>query len=198
MDTTNIKLIIGGLILGVVSNAIWKWVDPIVSFISKQILGLLIRLFKKFSESIYQEIARGHREKISYFLLFISCIILITHVLSIAFRSNIDTIFTYLFTSVGAPPSERGNFMLYVQILFAFISIYLIVFLIRARFINDSISYFNQLLNIVAPRIGDKMRVEYLSAYAQIQNQTEYNALIVSLKVHCAEYKQKVPKFFWD
>ncbi len=69
MDYLNPKYLIGGLLgtvlLGVVSSAIWDGIKPLSRFLFEKTLYISTLGIEKYKDGIYQDIAKGYHENVS-------------------------------------------------------------------------------------------------------------------------------------
>jgi len=67
--------------------------------------------------------------------------------------------------------------------------------LVREKYINNSITHFQQLIIIVEPYISKEEVLLYKSKFAQIKNKNDYVDLINNLENTLNQNKQRVPEF---
>lgn len=199
MKMKNKKLILGGgvigvIILGVITNAIWDAVKPLTAYLFKLALNLSVLGVDKFKDNIYLEIARGMHEGTSlqifitlygFVLSFVLVVVLMALIVrrkvirereSNANQNFFDKIYDYRINLL------RKSWFIWFFVLYTmFTGTILILDLTKQNYINNAVTNFEQLSKIIRPYIDEKEEVEYSSKFSQIRNKEDYVKLVSKL-----------------
>ena len=186
MQLTSIKAVLIVILLGVVSNAVWRWCEPMLAFATKWVVRLFSKLFKKFGDSLYEEISKGLHEKIGYTIFYWLCatasaVLVFFLICRVWFYKSFEQFGNEVFKS----PENTNHFMWFISIYFGISVLAIVIYQIRTKFINDSIGCFNQLLRICRPYMTEDEFNQVVSKFSQIKNRADYSSTIDPLKKIC-------------
>ncbi len=179
MNNLSWKTIYIALIVSVVGAALWKYIfEPY----SDWTLGIIVSVttfgVESLQNGIYLEIAKGLHEDtslkimlVAYSMFFAASIITLALHFIIKNNKNIKE-FKNSRTHLFFDSVSRNNIFITI-----FITFYLVFFtfdLTRSVYVNQAITYYNQLQNISLPYITDEEFRLIDSSFAQIQNSDDY------------------------
>lgn len=191
----------GIILLGIVTNALWEY----IKLSSNGILLFLVRIttlgISKLNDGIYIEIARGLHESMSLqmytlFIAFIISIVILSATLFFTLKKKI----------IEGGKNEykenaiikrfiKGKFGFYFFIIYSVFCITFFAFdVARNVYINEAVSYYNQLILIIDPEIDVLTHKIFDSRFSQIKNGEDYNLLINDLEELIKSKNFKLPK----
>jgi len=210
------NLFIGGgvvsvIILGIFTNALWDLIKPFTVFLFKIALNLSILGIDSFKNGIYEEIARGLHEYTSIQLLFIIHSILLALVIGLLFglliirkrilefegeeKSNNKNSFLNKFINVYRNIHKRSVFVWFLIFYVVFTGTIFVLDLVRQNYINNAITYFEQLTKIVRPYSTNEQMDLYYSNFSQIHNKNDFVNIINQLEEVVKNNNLKAPEF---
>lgn len=200
--------IFGVIVLGIVTNAIWDLLKPISKYMFQFLLNLSILGKEKFKNGIYEEIAKGFHEGSAFEVfrlthsIFLG-IILMTVVISFILRNKIlsyeneenKNSFFEKINNFHGKVIKKSVYAWFLFLYLIFAGTIVTLDLVREKYINNSITHFQQLIIIVEPYISKEEVLLYKSKFAQIKNKNDYVDLINNLENTLNQNKQRVPEF---
>ncbi|MFA5157658.1 MAG: hypothetical protein WC451_00500 [Patescibacteria group bacterium] len=191
-----IAYVISGIILTIFSGALYDFVvKPNIFMLAK----CLVNYVNSFNDETYLIIAKSFHEQsasslwittlisLAWLLLWLSIVLIITGYFRHSKSPN--RILKY----VESVPTTKLRWIMFVLscLLFA-ISLFGAA---QHQYINDAITYYQQLRAIDAPFISEIQLKEYDSKFAQIKNKSDYIIIINSLEEISDTNKQTHPIF---
>lgn len=177
------KIIIGGLLAAFLGSVFNRITDPLLDFSSEVLLNIITFGIKKYKDQTYQEIAKNLHESISMELLTLIILAMCTAIFMlfvVLFLKKRFIKFGLKFKKLIMNREKK-----WVKILLFFYIVFTIALalssLLRITFINQSVTYYNQLFNIAAPFINEDERLMMRSKFGQIQSKDNYDEIINSL-----------------
>lgn len=163
------------IILGAIGSGLWSYAfDPLLSYSSDITLKAITFGFKSLEDQIFLEIAKGFHERPSLLLL------------SFTFGLFLGLLIVMLLALLLSPqkyiPDVLTNRTFISGLLLLFILVMLLFIMFRTFYINDQITYYNQLYDIVAPFTDEEERLLITADFAQIENKENYIKIISHLK----------------
>lgn len=182
--------IIGVLIIGGLGNGVWEYIlKPLFSFSIDLILNLSTLGIESFKDTVYQSIAEGFSEKnsiqayglVTMLYVWLSMIVftfLLKKYKNSTKKENHNTNESKISLNRDLGMKKR----LYILSFLTFI-LFIITFIenIQLRYINNSIVYYNQLINITTPYISEQEVKNFNSKFSLIKNKTDYEKIINDL-----------------
>ncbi|MDN5068036.1 hypothetical protein [Aliarcobacter butzleri] len=182
--------ILGSILIGALGSGVWEYLlKPFFSHSINFILDVSTLGMDKFKNSIYEEVSQGFSEKNSIstysFITMIYLGFLFTMIL-ILFR-KIKNKKINLDEEDNAPKEFNNSYQKLIKIFYILSSLSILLFMIimvqniKLQYINTSIIYYKQLLNIVAPYLSEQEIKIYNSKFSLIKNKEEYEKLVDEL-----------------
>lgn len=196
--------VLGTIVVGILTNALWDVLKPATKFLYEFILNVSILGIDKFKDSIYLDIAKGHHEVFSlktYSLIigvlmsFIVLSILITarRVLQENENHAVANAIYKFFTWPKLITAK--SFLVFILIYTVFVVTIFSLNLAKDTYINDATTYYEQILSITAPYISSEEYLQTKSEFAQIKNKADYQSVIKKLELMASEHNLEIPKF---
>jgi hypothetical protein len=196
--------LLGTVVLGVISSAIWDGVKPLSIFLYKKILYISTLGIEKYKDGIYQNIAKGYHENVSLEIfvlinsLFLSAI-LVTVVFNtiIYFYRNGNHVVARKVMNLVSWPRNLSRRSLAVFILFyaVFVLTFFTLNLVKTKYENQAVVYYNQLIIISSPYLSEENIKIFQSRFAQIKNKSDYTSVVVDLEAIVKNNNLKKPEF---
>lgn len=182
--------IFGSILIGALGSGVWEYLlKPFFSHSINFILDVSTLGMDKFKNSIYEEVSKGFSEKNSISTYsFITMIYLgfLFMMILILFR-KIKNKKINLDEEDNAPKELNNSYQKLIRRFYILSSLSILLFMIimvqniKLQYINTSIIYYKQLLNIVAPYISEQEIKIYNSKFSLIKNKEEYEKLVDEL-----------------
>ena len=187
--TLNKKIVLGiisTIFLGGIGNGAWEYIiRPLFSFSSEFGLNLISFGVQKFKNQIYLEIAKNLHEDVSMSILALLTAALLSLIItSILFIFTRKYVREYIHKKMGEETTKEKKYF-YYKIFIIFYSIFAISFfcgdLARTKYINRSITKYNQLLTIITPYTQEDTVAKIKSSFALIKNKSDYDNILKNL-----------------
>lgn len=195
-----ILAIISVIILGAIGSGVWDYLlKPFLKIFPEVILTIITFGIKGLQDNIYLEVAKGFHE-IGSILIFTSLIAALTGFLFFGVLAYIQI--SQKLSNEDKNTSNQGcpdeGIVGKIRKRYRFILILVIIFLVvwlnwtwfRVAYINDKVTYYNQLYDTVAPFINEKEQLMIKSNFSQIKNKEDYDVIIDHLKKIANENNQ--------
>lgn len=184
--------IIGVIILGIFSSALWdKLFKPLTEILFRLLLYVSTLGIEKYRNGIYSEIAKGFHESVSLEIL--------TWITSVFVGTVVAVVFLKIKGHKKSALSNDGFLFktinrIYFLILYLVFSITFVgLNIVKIQYINRSIVYFEQLLNVVSTEITDDSYKGFQSEFAEIKTKNDYISSINKLKRIGKKSGKKLP-----
>ena len=200
--------IIGVIILGIFTNAIWDVLRPLTGSLFKLALNLSVLGVERFKDNIYIEIAKGMHEGVSlqvfllissfllsFVLVFIFLFLFIRGRMSFKENNNGNLSILYKIYRFQKDLPRKSWFMWFSLLFYLFAGTIFILDLIKQKYINNAVTNFEQLSKIIRPYISEEQDMAYMSAFSQIKNKKNYTSLIDELQKIAKDNDQETPDF---
>lgn len=197
---------LGVLFLGALSTPLWTdIIHPLFTTCIKIILNISTLGLIQFKNIIYLDIAKGLHEETSLqmfnFVLGITFSILISTLFILirllkninAIKSNKKILHSNRFFLFTKKMIEHNFFQYFLVAYMLFVIGFITVIAVQQEYINNAITYYNQLLIIDKPFINDEQIKIYDSEFAQIKNRENYVHITSNLIIIAKQHKQSVP-----
>lgn len=207
MNLTKPKIaigIIGTILLGVVSSAIWDGIKPLTKSAYEYTLYVSVLGAEKLKDGIYRDIAKGHHENASieiYALIngvligLILSVLLVTSIVHMHENGN-AVIAQKLKNIIQWPRHLSTRSFLVLVFLYAVFSVTVFSFnLVKTKYINEAVTYYKQLLTIVTPYVESSEIHHIESSFGQIKNRSDYELVIMNLHRIAEENNLVKPEF---
>jgi hypothetical protein len=193
------KKIVLTIILAIIASALWENVfRGFFNFIFRVLLTISTLGIEKYKDNIYVDISKGFYEKASLTIIALllgAFLGVIYATLSPVFRrkeeesGNNDKSRIKNWIS-----SHRRTYKSVLLVYLAFVTIFTILNISELAYINKSIAYYNQLVNISRPYISLNQEYIFNSRFAQIQNSNDYKQLVQEISDIVLKSNQKLPE----
>lgn len=195
------------MVLGILGSALWEnMFRDLFNFAGKFLLTIATLGIESYKDNIYKNIAKGFNESVSlqiYFFqqmmlfgfIIFSCsimYILRKHVLLKRERKIQEKSISH---SISDTMIKHPLFVWFLSFYIIFAGTVTFLDYTKRFYINNSISYFNQLVKINSPFLTDEERKTTESLFAQISNKKDYLYLINKLRENAQKNNQRVPEF---
>jgi len=196
--------IIGTVILGVVSSAIWDGVKPLTKWLYEQALYVSVLGIDKLKDGIYIDIAKGYHESASLEMYSLIHSVLLGFVIAIMVAASIvhlyengkDHIADKVKNFLIWPRNLKGrSFFVFIVFYTIFVVTILTFNLVKTKYINDAVTYYEQLTSIVAPYVDEQKMSQFESDFAQINSKSDYESIINDLLLIADENNLQKPEF---
>ena len=196
--------ILGTIGVGILTNALWDAIRPATRSFYEFLLNISILGIDKFKDGIYLDIAKGHHEIFSintYGLIIgillsfviLSLLIAARRVLKEdedhAFAKSIDKLFSW------PKQATPKGFLTFILIYTVFAITIISLNLVKETYINDAITYYEQMLSITAPYLSSEEYIQIESEFAQIKNKSDYQFVVRKLELTASEHDLETPEF---
>jgi len=164
------------VILGAFGSGLWFYIiHPLFRYSSDVILKIITFGFSSFEKNIYMEIAKGYHEAtiLEILGLFTGFIV------GVVFSSILIFIKDLTKKTIYLPNIPKKQFL--VILFLVFVSIFMLFSCFRSSYINDKITYYEQLYDTISPHIDEENRIMIKSEFAQIRTKEDYNRIINNL-----------------
>ena len=180
------------ILLGGIGSGLWELIlKPSLGNLSNLILDIITFGTTSLKNNVYANVAKGlhNQESLLSFLIFTSIIMGIC--ISVLFRKLL-----FRKPIVDKLVKKKTKFIKIVSYIYIvrFISIFFIE-TCELLYINETITYYNQLNNICLPYIDETQEHIFASQFAQITCQDDYSKIIVDLKKIANKNNIKVKSF---
>jgi hypothetical protein len=196
--------VIGTILLGIVSSALWDGIKPVSRFLYEKTLNISVLGIEKFKDGIYQDIAKGYHENVSLeIFVLINSIILSFVIVSLLMLSV-----RFLYTNGDEDTARkilkviRWPRTLNKRLFFIFFLLYTVFFLtvfslnlVKTNYINQAVTYYNQMILITKPHMSEDELQQLQSQFAQIENKSDYVEVVNNLRHITEENSLKEPEF---
>lgn len=92
---------------------------------------------------------------------------------------------------------QRPLFIWFLVVYTVFSSTIFFLDLTKEKYINQAVTYYGQLINIVDSFITEEQKEIYISSFSQIKNRQDFVSLISKLEQIGRENKQSLPEFYF-
>ena len=207
MNFTKSKIalgVAGTIFLGVISSAIWEGVKPFTKWVYEQALYVSVLGIDKLKDGIYIDIAKGHHENASleiytliYSILLGSIIgIMVIAALLHMYENGNDGMANKLKKLIEFPRKLQGRSFLLFIIFYTIFAVTIYSFdLVKTKYINEAVTYYEQLVSIVTPYIEQQQIDQMNSEFAQINSKSDYESVINNLLEIVDENNLEKPQF---
>ena len=177
--------VLATIFLGAISNGVWEYIlKPILNSSSDFVLNLISFGIRQYKDQIYLEIAKNFHEDISISLLSLITAMLMAAITMLSFLILLsEYIKKHIDRKFG--DAYDGKKKIYYKIFVCFFLIFSISFIqgdfMRIKYINRSITKYNQLLNATIPYMDQDEINKIESSFALIKNKSDYDIIIKKL-----------------
>lgn len=207
-----IKYVAPTILLGAVGSGLWDWIlKPAASNLSYLLLNITTLGLNKYKNLIYGEISFGLHEKYSIFIFAVVLIILPLFFLMIFAmmfiymnhqkmklnyvinkdRSCDTTDADKAFTAIAKAKKE----ILFAASFCAFGFVFFSINAVQETYVNNAIVYFNRMVTIARPYMGQDKVYMLQSRFAQVGSKNDYEILIEDLRNVCRGHNITYPQF---
>lgn len=189
--------VLGMILLGAIGSGAWdRLLNPLFNSIFRFSIFIYTLGFKSFSNSMYQEVAKGFHELISLKILYY----ILGAFLGIATSPLIIIIYRSIQKKIHPrykPKLALKTFVLNIVFPLYTILIATVIFisLSASFYVNNAITYFNQCLAICSPYMSNEAVLVFKSKFAQINSKEAYVDLIHELKSIADSNNLSMPYF---
>ena len=196
----------GAIVLGIGANVAWDLLKPLTRFLFEVTLNLSILGMDRFKDGMYQQIAKGFHESASLdvfifthiiFLVFFLAMTLLLFVLRKILIDSYNNKSFFVDKIISFPKKlYKSNLFIWLLVFYAlFISTTTVLVSVREVYVNNAMTHFEQLSQIVRPHTSVEQDILYKSSFSQIQNRDDYILIINELKKVAIEEQLSIPKF---
>lgn len=202
------KYLIGGLlgtvVLGVLSSAIWDGIKPLSRFVYEKTLYVSTLGIEKYKDGIYQDIAKGYHESVSLeifvlinsILLSLIFVTMVTCTLVYLCRDEDHVVTRKVVAFLRWPRTFRKRyFVVFVVFYTVFVLTFFTLNLVKTKYANQAVVYFTQMITIVTPHLSEQEINEFHSNFAQVKNKSDYVSIISSLEDVVQKNNLEKPEF---
>lgn len=194
----NKKVIFWTVGLAIVASAIYESLfRPTANWLFKLALNLSTLGLEKYKDNIYIEIAKGFHEDISLDLYKLFIGLLLGFVISLIFiliklkNQGDNDAFIHKFFKAQ---NKIINSNIFLSAYFLIVLIVTTLNIVQTVYINNAITYYDQLIAITSPYVDPHQIQIFNSEYAQIANKQDYIKLINQLNIIGDTGNQRLPK----
>jgi len=175
---------VGIILLGALGSGLWDITRPTITWIGLKLLTLFTLGLESIQNNTYRDIAKGHHEFPSLFLL--ALIMTLFALGPLAFYAYRFFILRRLDQLIDR--DDTGHRITFARvlkvniILSALIGIIFFIQLLLINYENSAITHFEQSLAIVAPYMNTDKEELLVARFAQIRNKDDYVTIIRELE----------------
>lgn len=192
-------MLLGTVFIGAIGSGVWEYIlKPILEQGSNFILDIATLGIGVYKDNIYTSVAKGFSESNSIksyqtmqiFMISLLYVFYFTLFLrikkmqqSINIESSVSKEMVKDITNIELKIKKVKKFFLIGVVSVVILLVMQITSVSRLNYINDSISYYQQLKNIALPYMKEKEILELDSRFALIKNKNDYVSIINDLKI---------------
>ena len=157
------------ILLGAIGSGIWAYfLDPLVKSSSTIILGIITFGIKGLENQIYEDVSHGFHESASLEV----------------FNLMFGALFAFLLYGAFIGPNSlnakvpSARFIFFLKLCLLFFAILIIFNNLRANYVNEEITRFQNMYDITAPAMSEQDRLILKSEFARIKSHEDYDMVI--------------------
>lgn len=196
--------VVGAIVLGLVTNALWDILKPVSHTLYKTVLYISVLGIEKLKDGIYQEISKGMHEGVTLELYILINAVLLGLIIAICFAALVVRLrksgkvtlavklerATLLSRHVGV-----WSFVSFIAVYMVFAVTVVSFSLVKTKYINQAITHYLQVLTIAKPYLNSNQVEKFNSEFAQIKNSKEYKNLINEIEDVLKDNQLEKPEF---